>query len=320
MSTLRQFIYLDEYKMYSLYSQLFEGFTDYVVKYAEEQKSDAEEQKGPIGSGRFVADLAISKAGQRERRFLHDYAYTLFEAELGKQRTILIADVETEAPQVAELTPGSFIKVTGATEFNDMKVIAEMINRFNEFGQAITLVTTQEERAATQKEAEEAIRNQGDRNVRARLKAAAKASMDIKRLAQQTGLQQDEAYLKAIAYLLQYGYADHFEIQVRPGTSVADAAEPRFFSALLKRDCLREEELFLVKKHARHAYGQFSLFGIVCQAGETPTDPTLDESELKYMKEALRRMVFALSGIENSFFGRLQDEVIVDPIAVYREV
>ena len=39
MKKLRQFIYLDEYKIYSLYSQVFEGFTDHIVRYSEAEAS-----------------------------------------------------------------------------------------------------------------------------------------------------------------------------------------------------------------------------------------------------------------------------------------
>ena len=82
MKKLRQFIYLDEYKIYSLYSQVFEGLTDHVVNYSEAEAVEENRQKGPRGSGRFLMDLTSERTGQQEKRFLHDYTFSLFEKEL----------------------------------------------------------------------------------------------------------------------------------------------------------------------------------------------------------------------------------------------
>lgn len=42
---IKNFIYLDEEKMYSLSSQLFEGITEYVLNESSSEQSDSEEQK-----------------------------------------------------------------------------------------------------------------------------------------------------------------------------------------------------------------------------------------------------------------------------------
>ena len=54
MKKLRSFVYLDNYKMYSISSQLFEGLTEYVVRSESKSQRDEESQKGPIGSGRVI--------------------------------------------------------------------------------------------------------------------------------------------------------------------------------------------------------------------------------------------------------------------------
>ncbi len=63
MQTIKNFIYLDEYKMYSISSQIFEGITEYLMNYEESTKEESEEQKGPISSGRVVADILKSESG-----------------------------------------------------------------------------------------------------------------------------------------------------------------------------------------------------------------------------------------------------------------
>lgn len=54
---IKSFIYLDEDKMYSLSSQLFSGITEYIVSSRSEQESESADQKGPIGSGRILAEI-----------------------------------------------------------------------------------------------------------------------------------------------------------------------------------------------------------------------------------------------------------------------
>lgn len=180
MKAVRQFVYLDEYKMYSLYSQMFEGFTEYVVRYDEEGKQAAESQKGPIASGRVLADIVASKRGQEERRFLHDYAYTVFEDELSRRK--MLTTISGSGDMTSELQPGRVVKISGSAVFNDMQAISKLIERFNDFGLAITYVTTLKEREAAIEQAEAAGKNQGDRNARAKLREAAKAVTDIKKL------------------------------------------------------------------------------------------------------------------------------------------
>ena len=79
---VRAFIYIDEYKMHSISSQLFEGTTDYITQFLSTGESEKEEQKGNIGSGRIMADISMRENRTEERKYLYDYAYAKFEDEL----------------------------------------------------------------------------------------------------------------------------------------------------------------------------------------------------------------------------------------------
>lgn len=63
MQKIKSFIYLDEYKMYSISSQIFEGITDSLVNYQESTTGQTEKQKGPIDSGRIMGDILKSESG-----------------------------------------------------------------------------------------------------------------------------------------------------------------------------------------------------------------------------------------------------------------
>ena len=86
---IKNFIYLDEEKMYSLSSQIFEGITEYVLNESGTSNQDSESQKGPVGSGKILADVIISTSKATEKKFFHDHSFTLFENHLMEQNRVL---------------------------------------------------------------------------------------------------------------------------------------------------------------------------------------------------------------------------------------
>lgn len=182
-----------------------------------------------------------------------------------------------------------------------------------------------------QKIAEQKIAEEKDRNARSKMKTALKDLNNIPKIAKKMGLFQDEDLLKNLKYVLDYGYSQHFELQIHPFDRQSDLP---FFSALLKRDHLREDDSLLVKKFSRQAQGEFFLLGIICQC---PKEEKIEPSEdaqtqglhgaidnIEQKSEPLRRvidsMVSGLKSLEDVFTGRLENEIILDPLAVYREV
>ena len=67
MEKIKSFIYLDEYKMYSISAQMSGGITDYLMSHQKSTTEEAEEQKGPVSSGRVVADILKSESGIQEK-------------------------------------------------------------------------------------------------------------------------------------------------------------------------------------------------------------------------------------------------------------
>ncbi|WP_250163245.1 hypothetical protein [Psychrobacter sp. WY6] len=66
---IKNIIYLDEDKMYSLSSQLFEGVTEYVLNEKNLEKSESEQQKGSMNSGRIVGDILKNSERTQKRSF-----------------------------------------------------------------------------------------------------------------------------------------------------------------------------------------------------------------------------------------------------------
>ena len=96
------------------------------------------------------------------------------------------------------------------------------------------------------------------------------------------------------------------------------------FSASLKREYLRDDEELLVKKYSRFSEKNFILFGTITQSPTQVMDEeeedSVDEQSPEHLKVVITQMVEAISGIETSFFGKLVNECVIDPIALYREI
>ena len=134
-------------------------------------------------------------------------------------------------------------------------------------------------------------------------------------MAEDLGLRQDPKFLKNIALVLDYGLQDQFTVQM--------PIEPYTFSADCKRDDLREDEHSLIRKYSRFAEKEFVLVGTVAQSSSKLVDSQKDDKDVyepQHIKEVIMTIVEALSVMESTFSGKLANEIVIDPIAIYREV
>ena len=321
MSSIKSFIYLDEYKMYSISSQIFEGLTEYVVDYSVEGKEEKEEQRGQVGSGRVLADIIRKETGTEERKFLHDYSYTLFEKKLIEDQKVIVIDRDNIGEKISKIPDYDIIKVSGKMIFNDTKLIVETLKDFNKIGESITYITNHEDIKQHQKNAKESLTEIKDRNKRAIMKKRAENDIDIKKLAEETGLRLDPQFINDLSFMIDYGYKDQFEVQI-PIKSENRKEENVIFSSILKRQLLKDKEDILVRKYSRKSEKEFTIFGMITQSERemsTHNDPQ-DIAEFSHLKQALMNMTAQFSKLEDTYIGRLANEVIIDPIALYREM
>lgn len=308
---IKNFIYLDEEKMYSLSSQLFEGVTEYVLNESISEKGESEEQKGPVGSGRVLGDILRNSERNTEKKFLNDYSYTIFEKKLLDDGLVFVTP---DADQAVEENIGnmSFIKITSKATFNDINSINETLKNFNKIGKALAHVTNFKEISAVKEQLEKAKQNTKDRNKKSQLQTQFKSLTNINKLAMESGLQQDQGFLNDLALLLSYGFQDQLEVQMN--------LENRIFSANLNRSFLRESEDLVIRKYSRQTEVAFTLFGIVTQRQRDKLEELEENEDFDSIKEALMNLVSHLSNLESTFTGRLSNEIIVDPIALYTEI
>lgn len=280
---IRNFIYLDSDKLRSISSQLFEGVTEQVVRQSGTSDTRDTTQKGPVNSGRLVADIFAKENSSSELRFLEDHAFTLLEDKL-----ITDGAVDIREGTYSEGIEKRFVKVTGTLSVNDMAVTSATLRSFNTIGEAQWRAT-----------------NENPNNPKSLPDA------DAKKKAAEIGLQMNKKWSDAVAYLTDFGFEGLLEFHIAAGTTL--------FSAPIKRHFLRESERMLLHKYSRTSQYPFSILGIVTQSHKAD----LEQADLPNVgdagsiKGAMRTLAMHLRNVEQTFAGPVEDEIIIDPIAVY---
>lgn len=304
---IKNIIYLDEAKMYSMSSQIFEGVTEYILKEVSSTQEDTEEQKGPIGSGRVLADAMILGERSVEKRFLHDHSLSLFETRLSELDLVH----HVSPPVTNELAiEKSFVRVSARANFIDAAKITSMLGSFNNLGEALAHVTMYSEIDTVRREIQNIKDSAQDKAQLAELRQLEKKLTNTAELAKQNGLYQDPKFLKHLALVTEFGFSDQLEIQQRIGE--------RLFSACLKRECLRESEDLIIRKYSRKTEKSLVVLGVVTQSQQTPETMISERvPQTMSMKEAVSNIVNHIAAVESSLAGKTSYEVVIDPIAVY---
>lgn len=210
---IKSFIYLDEYKMYSISSQIFEGLTEYVTNYSGNKKNDLEVQEGPTGSGRVLADIINKEASTEERKFLHDYSYSLFEEKLFEDKRVLQLESSNIGSKIRNLDDYDFIKIRGRLLFNDVKIINETIENINQLGMACAYLVSYPNLEELRNQLGDALAQSKNRNEKAFAKQSSKKINDLSVIAKHLGWNIDQEMLDNIGIVLNYGYKDQFEVR-----------------------------------------------------------------------------------------------------------
>lgn len=306
---IKSFIYLDENKMFSISSQLFEGITKYILQEDTTSYEEQNEQKGQFLSGRFMADMMFQGTVKSEMKYLHDFAFNLFEKEL-ISRGLLYEVKSTD--DIASLRDKGFVKITGQILFSDYGKMRDTIEHFNELGRAFGEIQF----GGISQEMDEAIKQNNqikDREKKNKQNQAIKAVKSrIDEYLKEAGLILSDQYIKNLSTIMQYGYRDNYEIRLNIPESEL------YCTAIINHTYLKEPEQILVSRYSRLTEKQFTIIGILTQVGNDKTEllqPTGND-----MKNATQGFTTQIANIEEQFNGRCTNEFIVDPIAIFTEL
>lgn len=308
--SIKSFIYLDDYKLYSLSSQMFQGFTEYIISGSTASTEEEERQKGGFASGKMMSDILKKEKSSTEKKYLHDYAFNLLETEL-TQRGILHTITTTDTTDTIQSK--GIVKVTGRAVFNDYSSLQATMSRFNSIGESFGYFQFSEQIKSLNDSASNALQSTKDRNQKAKIKNInARTNSLLIKFLQENGLHIAEEDIKHMLNIMEYGFHGELEFRVSP------SGLPFQLSAILNREYLRDSESHFVSKYSRQTEYDFTMIGIITQSGKT--SESLAEREPTGIKNACLNLVNKLTVVENVFLGRIDNECIIDPIAIYREL
>lgn len=313
---IKSFIYLDEQKMYSLSSQIFEGITEYILREGEEGTETTEEQRGPVGSGRVLADAIKKSSKSTERKFIHDYAFTVFEKSLAQEGRVVELSAPCEGLSQSDIfglvKTSSLVKIKARATFHDFGKMAGMFSDFNKIGHSISYLGAYEQLQQSEAQYEEIKKTLTTKEQRRKLDETYKEAKDISKIAKESGMHFDQAFLDSMAFITRQGFQDQFEIsQNLQGVT---------FSSCLKRELLRDNTDLLIKKYSRHTEKEVVILGLISQSLPKQLENIDDPENHTSMRAALSVLTEKLAILEHTLSGKQDSEVVIDPIAAYFEV
>ena len=209
---IKSFIYLDDYKLYSLSSQIFQGFTEYVISGSTASLTEEESQKGMFASGKVMSDLLKTEKTSTEKKYLHDYAFNLLEAEL-TDRELLYSIRPEDTTNIIQSK--GIIKVTGRAVFNDYSTLQSTLSRFNSIGESFGYFNYKEVVKELNDSTSNALETTKDRNQRAKIKNIKQhANKVLTSFLQENGLHIEEEDIKHTVNIMEYGFHGELEFRV----------------------------------------------------------------------------------------------------------
>ena len=197
---LRDFIYIDKNRMYSLYSQLFEGVVESLVQAVS---YSSEEQKKEKKLEETIIDASVKV----KNVLLFDHIYNTLEEKMMPH--ILVIDKTTTKDAIR---PTSIIKVSGYVTIEDYEHLSYLMGNFNEIGLALANMQ---------------LRNKEEKGKQ--------SNNSIEKYAKDNGLSLDKKFTSSIVTIIENFHGNSMEILVETDNDELNLC----FKALLDQEFLR---------------------------------------------------------------------------------
>ncbi len=303
---IKNFIYLNEPKLYSFSSQLFDGITEYVLDEQLLEHTNHDEQKGKLASGRIIANVIKETSTSKVKKFLHDHSFNLFEKELLSSNSLL--DINGEGLSFKEICDSSksFIRIQSQGKFVDLEEIKNLFINFGKISEAITVLPLIEE---MQKLELEKCTNPNKNELKNKQSALDKA-INIKSAEIAAGM--PKRAVNAFETVIENFGDDIIRFQQEIGEII--------FSTCLSKEYLREPLESIYRKYSRKTAKKFTVLGFISHADGTPEPNIKTIGEGKSMLQHMSGLAENMYEIEQIFSKKLDNEIIIEPIAIYTEL
>ena len=306
---LRHFIYLDTEKLYSISSQLFNGFTEEVISEKGHNESTEESQEMGYIKGKSLGHLYIEATKSIEKKFLHDQAFVVVEENLETQDQVLVLNSHTEEIVLDKFSQYQFVKIKAKVQFIDYLSLNKLLDDFNEVGKSLTYLVSQTQ-FENQAKIKKAINNIGDRNKKAIENAKYAQLPTVEQLALESGLNINPETLEHIKNIAKFAFTDEFIFNQK--------LKNLKFNSYINRSYLREPVSLLLKKYQFSTHKELVVFGIVSQFEDNMIENAGKNDFVKF-SDAINNLAEIKISLDQNISGLATGEVIIDPIAAYFE-
>lgn len=298
--SLKNIIYIDYEKVYSLSSQLFEGITQSALQHKEStlSNSDAIEVKAQHKSSESSDTQKLSTIINP-----HDYHYLKFEEELYSRG--IITDINTSIP-FEKINPSSFVKVKCQVQFNDYEKLKDTSKRFAEISYAINYVHKTEDIDSLAQLLKELKPKSSEYTLIKQKQSELMKELDD--LVSDT----KKKFFDKLSLVLDYAYGTEIEIS-------QELHNVKFTSFLIREFLKTSPEMF-VKRHSRRSASEFSVVGIITRPPKSPEMDDREERIIDGIRSAAWNMNDALFDLESTFCAPDSNEYFIEPIALYHEL
>lgn len=320
---IREFIYLDVPKLFSLYSQVFEGISEKIVEERITQIITGETQ-GSFIKQADSASQALEGSRRVESGILHDHMYNRLEKKI--ESTMIDASKIKKEEIEQNLSKNPIIKISGRSEIEDYERANILLEKFNEIGAIIayaTIVGNPELQAkiTTLQTQLGSLSGKQRKNIESQLAEL----KDSKKVAEKIGLAQDPALLKNLKSFGEIFNPNGYDVVIT-SNNVTNV----HYRGVLNRNWLRIDPQLMRQLFGGQSEAPWSMVGIVThiqgtfinliKTPENVAPPQTKAEENPMMLDYYRGMFRQQRIMERMFIeSKIETEIIVSPIAVYRE-
>lgn len=278
---MRLFLYLDIEKISSLYAQEFEGMIEKFIDIKKNKINEIDSQKGSILSGNLKKFYNMNEIEKIETKYLHDFLYTKLEEKIESQIKKISNEEIFDFKEISTL---SFIKVTGEATFFDANSLIRILDKLKIMEKIFSNFNKQNLSSNTKKNRKRDNENNVDFNM-----------------------------VKDIKSIFETFNSDLFEVELKIGDTK--------FTSNLNEKYLKEEKEKILYKLSINTEVKVTLFGIVTQSlnkkvNDMEVSPNLGNS----IKEIGKYFSQPMEIFQELIYGKAENEVKVDPIALYLEL
>ena len=297
--SLKNIVYIDYEKVYSLSSQLFEGIVQSAIEQQESTLSnvDALEVKTEKKSSSLSDTSKLSTVVNP-----HDYHYLKFEKEL--IRLGLLSSISSDDFSADKIQSGSFIKITANIEIIDFNKLKNTTKDFTTLGYAIHYVNKYEQLEQIENLLLEKNITQNNKKDLMNLKS------EILKGIEKDSAKEKKKFFDNLSNVLSYAYGNELEI--------SQIINNYKFTSFLIRNFFKLSPEMLVKLYSRKTKSPFTVVGIITQSHTDQKAET--ERDAIDIRSAAWNMNDAMADLESTFCMPHENEYFIEPIALYTEI